>query len=66
MNNNLKDVCKIGQGAACCKFLLCGSNGFECAKAEGWEFEILEKWNSTKVAQGDNCSGLEKEELNKK
>jgi hypothetical protein len=27
-----KEICKIGQGAQCCAFLVCGGNGFECIR----------------------------------
>jgi 5-methylcytosine-specific restriction endonuclease McrA len=64
MNKNVTDVCKIGQGAACCKYLLAGAEGFECAKVEpGWKNVVDKAWNETKSAQGDNCDGLSKEDL---
>lgn len=28
----LDTVCKIGQGAACCRYVICGPNGFGCAR----------------------------------
>lgn len=32
MNPHIKNVCKIGQGHACCRYLLMGPKGWECAK----------------------------------
>lgn len=32
MNEHVKQVCKIGQGPACCRYLLFGLDGWECAK----------------------------------
>lgn len=56
------DVCKIGQGAACCKYLGVGSKGFECMKVSDLKALIDDKWVKERhVAQGDNCPG--KEEL---
>ena len=51
-----KSVCRIGQGASTCAFLLCGARGFECAKGTG--FESLVRENLPKmIAQADNCQG---------
>jgi hypothetical protein len=63
MNQNVINICKIGQGANCCKYLLAGTEGFECAKHEGEKQMIDRVWNETKNAQGDNCEGLSKEDL---
>ena len=63
MNKNILKVCKIGQGALCCKYLLAGTQGFECAKHEGSKDLIDRNWNESKSAQGDNCDGLSMEEL---
>lgn len=60
----IKDVCKIGQGAACCKYLLLGAKGFECGKInEEWRKVVDDNWNPRKTAQGDNCEGKTQEEL---
>jgi len=32
ISNHIKNVCKIGQGHDCCRYLLAGKDGFECAK----------------------------------
>ena len=51
-------VCRIGQGNACCRYLVVGSGGFECAK-----FSSLRQTLDNRVAAGsitaigDNCDG---------
>lgn len=30
----IKDICKIGQGHECCRYLLMGPKGFECGKMD--------------------------------
>lgn len=32
MSSQIEEVCKIGQGNDCCRYLVVGPNGFECAK----------------------------------
>lgn len=61
MNQYIKEVCKIGQGAACCKYLVGGKNGFECMRVNpANKFVIDKNWETTEhVAQGDNCEGKE-------
>lgn len=50
------DVCKIGQKAACCKYLVMGHLGFECGKLIP---EIKKELDRQKdmVAKSDNCEG---------
>lgn len=59
MNEHIRDICKIGQGVICCKYLLAGANGFECAKIQpDWKLIVDNNWETTPhVAQGDNCEG---------
>lgn len=57
LDEHIKNVCKIGQGAECCKYLLLGSGGFECGKISEWKEVVDKEWDSTKTAQGDNCEG---------
>ena len=61
MKNYLDNVCKIGQGASCCKYLVAGSKGFECMRVDPKNKEIIdENWKIVKhVSQGDNCMGQE-------
>lgn len=56
--NHLTEVCRIGQGNACCRYLTVGPKGFECAKNTNlkslFDSRVAE---NTMVAQGDNCDG---------
>ena len=53
-----KNVCKMGQGNECCRYLAVGSSGIECLKLTphksflDWRVE-----NNSIIAQGDNCEG---------
>lgn len=62
----IKSVCKIGQGAACCKYLVVGSDGFECMKTDIANKGIIDRaWErDPHIAQGDNCTGRDSSELN--
>ena len=68
VENWLKEVCKIGQGAQCCKFLTSGPKGFQCAKMDpALATEIAATWHLTQhTAQGDNCKGASDTTLNKR
>jgi len=68
MNNHLEEVCQMGQGAKCCKFLTLGPEGFACAKTDPALYAgIIATWHlSPHVAQGDNCEGAQGSVLNKK
>lgn len=59
------DICKIGQGSNCCKYLVAGEKGFECMKINPANKKVIDdNWAHNKhVAQGDNCDG--KEDLTK-
>lgn len=48
-------TCKMGQGAACCKYLVM-AGGFACAKPSTLKFTIDARGDSM-TAQGDNCPG---------
>jgi hypothetical protein len=52
----IKQVCKIGQGAACCKYLACGANGMECAKLSPVLMAAIDR-REDMTAKGDNCPG---------
>lgn len=60
----IKDICKIGQGADCCRYLAMQASGFVCMKVRDDLKELIDdSWVRTqRVAQGDNCEG--KEDLN--
>ena len=58
-NKQVEEVCKIGQGNDCCRYLLAGSEGFECGKLTELK-SVLDKrvTENTIIAQGDNCEGI--------
>lgn len=60
MTDHIQNICKIGQGDLCCRYLVVGSAGFECMKiSPGNKATIDKAWaNSDHVAQGDNCAGV--------
>jgi hypothetical protein len=65
LSEHIKNVCKIGQGHDCCRYLAVGTEGFECLK--GTELAILlnsRVAKGTMTAQGDNCEGKTIKELN--
>jgi hypothetical protein len=56
----LKNICKIGQGDKCCRFLACGSDGFECLKHTSLAATLNARVVAgTMNAIGDNCDGLQ-------
>ena len=57
-DEKLKTVCKIGQGKDCCRYLACGTKGFECMK-NTYLAKLLDSRVKacTMTAQGDNCDG---------
>lgn len=65
---HIKKVCKMGQGASCCKYLVMGTKGFECMKTDPKNKKVIDdNWATTPhVAQGDNCPGFGVEEKKKK
>lgn len=56
---HIQNVCKIGQGNDCCRYLVAGSSGIECAKHSSLK-KILDDRADAKqmVAQADNCEGV--------
>lgn len=54
---HMKEVCKIGQGADCCKYLLCSGEGFECGKTGALK-GVIDSRAEYMTAQGDNCDGV--------
>lgn len=51
------DVCKIGKGAACCRYLAMSAKGWSCEKRGGMRFGIDARAEKM-VAKGDNCDGV--------
>ena len=67
MNEQVKNICKAGQGNACCRYLVIGTRGFECVKQSDMrEYLDARVAMETMVARADNCPGKSIEELNKK
>jgi hypothetical protein len=64
LNEHVKNVCRIGQGHSCCRYLVMGGNGFECAKHTELK-TLLDTRVATETitARGDNCMGKTIEEL---
>jgi|688.fasta_scaffold38826_9 hypothetical protein len=57
-----ESVCKVGQGAKCCKYLIMAMNGWECMKADPADKKLIDDFysDSTHNANGDNCNGYGK------
>jgi len=67
MNEVVKDVCKIGQGHMCCRYLVMGTRGFECVKHSAMATLLDNRVETeTITARGDNCDGKTIAELNQK
>ncbi len=55
---HVNSVCRIGEAAQTCAFLLMSPKGPACAKATSYENTIRRRLGeNTSVAKGDNCSG---------
>ena len=52
----MKDICKLGQGEDCCAFLVCSPSGFECIRMDyptnSTIFSRLEKGEMTAKGRG--------------
>lgn len=61
--DHIRDVCKPGQAKDTCRYLMVGSDGFECARAHSnvvFKAMLDERVaKNTITAQGDNCEGRE-------
>lgn len=65
MNDQVKNVCKIGQGHDCCRYLMMGGLGFECAKGTATAAILdIRVLSESMTARGDNCDGKYNAELN--
>lgn len=59
-NQHLHEVCKIGQGNDCCRYIMVGGlEGVECVKHSDLK-KIMDARvaNKEMTAQGDNCDGI--------
>lgn len=55
----IKETCLMGRHDKCCRYLVAGPNGFECAKLNPtlkWQIDQRAK---RFIAKGDNCEGIE-------
>ena len=52
----LHEVCKVGQGNDCCRYILAGVDGIICGKDDPSLKTSLDKQIQMK-ARGDNCEG---------
>ena len=67
MNDQVRNICKAGQGNICCRYLVIAAMGFECVKnTELKAYLDARVAMETMVARGDNCDGKTVEELNSK
>lgn len=56
--DHVSNVCKIGQGEACCSFLFVDGDGMQCAKGTEVEPVIhLRRSTGALLSMGDNCEG---------
>ena len=63
----LKDVCKLGQGEACCRYIGVGiGRGFWCAKSDPELKKTIDQLVHNMNAQGDNCSADPNPEIHPK
>lgn len=53
------DVCKIGQGNDCCRYIVAGAGGIECTKHSSLKQQIdARAYAGSMVAISDNCEGV--------
>lgn len=57
---HLKEVCKVGQGNACCRYIVADSTGITCAKNNPSLKKTLDHRvaSNQMIAMADNCIGL--------
>lgn len=54
----VREVCKVGLGELCCRYLVAGTAGFECAKLSSLKTTIdIRVAAGAFNAKGDNCEG---------
>lgn len=54
-DDHARDVCKMGQGAECCKFLTMGTSGWSCEKLSSARMQL--EYREGMISKGDNCPG---------
>lgn len=56
---HVNDVCRLGQGTDCCRYLLLGRDGWECGKLTPIAASIdLQVLDGHMKSAGDNCDGI--------
>lgn len=55
--DKVDDVCKLGQGKDCCRYLGAAGVGFICLKFTDRAYLDARVATNTMTAQGDNCRG---------
>lgn len=55
MNKYVRDICKAGQGAACCRYLAASAEGIICLKLDSLKPTIDARTDM--IAKSDNCDG---------
>lgn len=58
-DEHVRSVCRLGQGADCCRYLVMG-DGFQCVKLVPSAQATIDQRVAAGAftAQGDNCEGL--------
>jgi hypothetical protein len=58
-DEHIAEVCKMGEGEKCCRYLVGGAKGLECMKTDPLNKSVIDKaWaTDVHVSQGDNCGG---------
>lgn len=64
MTDRLKEICRMGQGSACCRYLLADGDGIHCGKLVSiWARQIDDRVRRGMFnAIGNNCEGISMEE----
>lgn len=58
MARHVDEVCKIGQGNECCRYLAADYRGLVCIKLTSLKAQVDRRVaTETMVARGDNCDG---------
>jgi hypothetical protein len=53
----VRDVCKLGKMADCCRYLLMGPHRWECGKTDPSMKQVIDGRVAAMTAKGDNCEG---------
>lgn len=61
--DRLREICNVGGGPDCCRYLVSGPGGITCAKLTGLRAEIDRRVAAGMfTARADNCDGLPPDE----